>query len=411
VPPELLAEISHYHAGVDEQRARIASHDSAELAARQTAVSDPSSIAALIVAFGPIVVLGGGNELVKLLELLPADIQRSVDSLVQGGTGVWFVLGTAGYLWYRRAQAKRRARAFATGALGLASCPNCGAPNAFVNGRAIERCAYCGSDLVAHAEIMRRGLDVARSQERRARLDRLRTERSAAGMVLPKALDGAIEAAVYVLGAALALAAGYFLPIVLLHDEESLASYAELIGAGAWLLGILGAISAIVLLVRLVTKRSEWQVAQAALASRLGAERVGTAAARRWLDTYWAGPFDAQELGISVFGATLTTTVDGFPVFLLLDTGPERQTRSPRIAFFLAASYPAAPPEVPVTLRRKLAEHGFYVENTDGGLYANANDDVIQRLHERPMDVLSLASLPGMMTAWLRREGEPAPAG
>lgn len=346
----------------------------------------------LLVSTSVPVVVGMGIILVGIVAGVPNDTLKAIGSTVISlgsyvGIGIFFI-------WYFSGERKKVNLPSATQA---AICPSCGAPTAFMPGEVLTSCQYCGTSALAGTLLRRAGVEESEHVARLARLARYSAERSMATQYI-----GIAHSSTAMLPWVLGLSFG--MPII---GCAGWATWSTVEGTdpapmgvlvGLWLFAIGGMVGGVVFLARSSNYRNRWHLVQEELASALNGVSVrGSEAATKWLDTFWACPFPAQNLFVCPLGSSTLALHHGFPVLLLLNPVRPDESTSGNTEAVLAAKFPncSDDSELPGTpaltaLREWLGSAGLTLKSFGGGLHATAATTTLKALRANPEEATVL---------------------
>ncbi len=395
VDPDLLARL-------DDYRGRVARNLDAAAGERKQAArydawygrmrrGSPKVVFAMTAGFMAIPTLVGlvlwglvsllGQEATeRLMPYVPIPLML----LVFGSLGVWFAWMYSG----------RRRRWAGEGLESAAlACPGCGAVSRIEPGRRAVACDFCGASLLPSEPVMGASLAAAQRAEHASRLERYRAEREGIVKVYSYSAQGYIHW--MVLG-----------PFTLMTGGGAVAfSYGMIAGrepfspaifvVWAMFFGCVAAALGITLYKR--GMRERWRAALAAVARSSDGELLsGLDGLARWLDTFWAGPYDLRFLYAGSYAHGAAVSADGYAGLLWIDPTAQSEQHPARAHLFLAAWIPGVTDDEeqdrPAGARDRLEElrREFDVEIQEGGLFVALDPPQVKQLRR---DAASAAEL------------------
>jgi hypothetical protein len=413
IPPALLHELGQYQQRLAAHAERVRADERAAVAAsRRAAEEGPFSAQGWIIMtallVGPALVLQGVSAVCRYLELFPRDALRELEGWA-GGLSPLFTfagLGIYALLWQRRASIQLRAGPAAP--LSSVVCPSCGAPNPFGPGEILRACRYCSAALAPSQTAMRRTLDHAEAEARRARMTRMRAERRSvaelSGLLDRPVIRLLLEGMLFIAG----LAGGFLVPMFEDRPGRKPQPYDFEVDMAVIALVLIGTLVVVGWTLRRFDRMRRWHGVIAGLQARLGGRREHRAAPIvRWFDTYWAAHFPSDDIRCGGYGGAVEAALDGFPALALVDAPKWNDNHSPKVVLLAAAVFPGSrPPPLPADpLRSWIEQQGLAVQSTEGGLVARADEATRKRLEEHPEQIQRLAEVLGALVRLAQRMG------
>jgi predicted RNA-binding Zn-ribbon protein involved in translation (DUF1610 family) len=375
MPLEIAQQLAQYQHEMAARADQVRQIDQASAQAERAAVADGAlwfqgSWIVYLVMCGPAFLVTAGIWLFTQLGVLRGSRLREVEDVTQFLTVILTVMGMVAYWAYRSSSARLGRGNAQLAPRSALVCPSCGAPNVLAPGQVVHACGHCRSALLPTEAVIQRVLGAAEAEERRARMHWCRVQRrTTPGLDLPSRMAG------FVVGMTvppIALATGFFAPFVVLYGAPMLAPWALAVKITGWALGLLAAVGAVVGLVRERRMQRRWDAVTAALAAKLGGQRLDQETTRTWFDTYWVGPRSAPSLGPEA--GVVAAVLDGFPALLVLDAVKAQEHHNNQVLLLVAATFTGTASVASGALTSWIRNEGFAINVEEGGGWAMLTD-------------------------------------
>jgi hypothetical protein len=250
-------------------------------------------------------------------------------------------------------------------------------------GSAADSCQYCEAALIPTRTMMDHGIDAARAAVRQAAIDRRRAQREAMARATNMGVF-AIIMPVMILGSLLLMIGG-----TAVGYSTQMLRGAEPFHPGVfvlWAMTIAMVGGVYVYWSRRRQRRDRLRAALADVVRQLGGEVLPQVDGRvSWLNRYWAGDYEQQQLIQTYVAGSAGVECDGYHALVDVDLNASRPP--PRINLLLAAWVPGVSDgsQPSGRLRDKtLSGLGFHVRKTEGGLVARANQELLEAARRDP---------------------------
>jgi hypothetical protein len=318
------------------------------------------------------------------------------------------------------ASARAREKATASAGSHTVACPSCGAPNQMTVGRALDRCRYCQSALVASEKLALAGIEAADAVRRAAAFERHRVERrgtlqitsmnmSTSASFLPFIVVGSIS---------VPLGIGAVLTTFGMLFGSVPASFPALFAIWGSLFALLAGAATAWQLRSL--RKSRFQRVLDDLSLQIGGQRTESIIpVVDWLNHHWPADYNLAWLRAGVYHGAAIGHVHGLPCIIHLDLRAADSSHAAHVILVIAAWLPAARHEKArmdpnaLACSEWLERAGFFVRIEECGVMAVANERALMSIRNEPtlahMLITVLTTLSGLTRVLRNAPSSAAP--